>query len=89
MESLKKNNEKKKGQMRPHGGYRSLPLKIKIPIKKKVEEEEKEDPITPGSIHSAWTDWYISPFHFEDEDYVDHFKPLEDVDYDGFGYYDY
>ena len=89
MESFKKNNEKKKGQMRPHGGYRSLPLKIKIPLKKKVEEEEKEDPITPGSIHSAWTDWYISPFHFEDEDYVDHFKPLKDVDYDGFGYNDY
>lgn len=88
MESLKKNNENKKGELRPHGGYRSLPLKIKIPIKKKVEEK-KEDPITPGSIHSAWTDWYISPFHFEDEDYVDYFKPLEYVDYDGIDYDDY
>ena len=82
MESFKQLNKKKQGQMRPQGGYRSIPLKIVIP-KKKVKEEEKEDPITPGSIHSAWTDWYISPFHFEDEDYVDHFKPLEDVDYDG------
>ena len=82
MESFKQLNEKKQGEMRPHGGYRSIPLKIVIP-KKKVEEEEKEEPITPGSIHSAWTDWYISQFHFEDEDYVDHFKPLEDVDYDG------
>ena len=88
MESLKKNNENKKGQMRPNGGYRSLPLKIKIPIKKKVEEK-KEDTITPGSIHSAWTDWYISPFHFEDEDYVDYFKALEDVEYDGLDYDDY
>jgi len=82
MESFKQLNKKKQGEMRPHGGYRSISLKIVIP-KKKVEEEEKEEPITPGSIHSAWTDWYISPFHFEDEDYVDHFKPLEDVDYDG------
>jgi len=82
MESFKQLNKKKQGKMRPHGGYCSIPLKIVIP-KKKVEEEEKEEPITPGSIHSAWTDWYISPFHFEDEDYVDHFKPLEDVDYDG------
>jgi hypothetical protein len=82
MESFKQTNEKKQGQMRPHGGYRSRPFKIEIP-KKKVEEEEKKEPITPGSIHSAWTDWYISPFHFEDDDYVDHFKPLEDVDYDG------
>ena len=82
MESFKQLNEKKQGEMRPHGGYRSIPLKIVIP-KKKVEEEEKKEPITPGSIHSAWTDWYISTFHFEDEDYVDHFKPLEDVDYDG------
>jgi hypothetical protein len=81
MESFKQTNEKKQGEMRPHGGYRSRPLKIVIP-KKKVEEEEKTDPITPGSIHSAWTDWYISPFHFEEDDYVDHFKPLEDVDYD-------
>jgi len=64
MESFKQLNEKKQGEMRPHGGYRSIPLKIVIP-KKKVEEEEKEEPITPGS------------------DYVDHFKPLEDVDYDG------
>jgi len=82
MESFKQLNKKKQGEMRPHGGYRSISLKIVIP-KKKVEEEEKEEPITPGSIHSAWTDWYISPFHFEDNDYVDHFKPLEDVDYDG------
>ena len=82
MESFKQLNKKKQGEMRPHGGYRSIPLKIVIP-KKKVEEEEKEDPITPGSIHSAWTDWYISPFHFEEDDYVDHFKPLEDIDYDG------
>ena len=82
MESFKQLNKKKQGQMRPHGGYRSIPLKIVIP-KKNVKEEEKEEPITPGSIHSAWTDWYISPFHFEDDDYVDHFKPLEDVDYDG------
>ena len=82
MESFKQLNKKKQGEMRPHGGYRSIPLKIVIP-KKKVEEEEKEEPITPGSIHSAWTDWYISPFHFEEDDYVDHFKPLEDVDYDG------
>ena len=81
MESFKQTNEKKQGEMRPHGGYRSMPLKIVIP-KKKIEEEEKTDPITPGSIHSAWTDWYISPFHFEEDDYVDHFKPLEDVDYD-------
>ena len=83
MESFKQTNEKKQGEMRPHGGYRSRPLKIVIPKKNVEEKEEKEDPITPGSIHSAWTDWYISPFHFEDEDYVDHFKPLEDVDYDG------
>lgn len=89
MESFKKNNEQKKGQMRPHGGYRSLPLKIKIPIKKKVEEEEKEDPITPGSIHSAWPGWYVSPFNYVDEDYVEPFKPLEDVDYDGIDYDDY
>ena len=82
MESFKQLNKKKQGEMRPHGGYRSIPLKIVIP-KKKVEEEEKKEPITPGSIHSAWTDWYISPFHFEDNDYVVHFKPLEDVDYDG------
>jgi hypothetical protein len=83
MESFKQTNEKNQGQMRPHGGYRSRPFKIEIPKKKVKEEEEKEEPITPGSIHSAWTDWYISPFHFEDDDYVDHFKPLEDVDYDG------
>ena len=84
MESFKQLNEKKQGEMRPHGGYRSRPLKIVIPKKKVEEEEKKEDPITPGSIHSAWTDWYISPFHFEDKDYVDHFKPLEDVDYDDY-----
>ena len=88
MEQNKTQSKKMQGEMRPHGGYRSRPLKIVIP-KKKVEEEEKKDPITPGSIHSAWTDWYISPFHFEEDDYVDHFKPLEDVDYDGFGYDDY
>ena len=82
MESFKQINEKKQGEMRPHGVYRSIPLKIVIP-KKKVEEEEKKDPITPGSIHSAWSGWYVSPFHFEEDDYVDHFKPLEDVDYDG------
>ena len=81
MESFKQTNEKKQGQMRPHGGYRSRPLKIVIP-KKKVEEEEKEEPITPGSIHSAWPGWYVSPYNYVDEDYVDHFKPLEDVDYD-------
>ena len=82
MESFKETNEKKQGEMRPHGGYRSRPLKIVIPKKKVEEEEEKEDPITPGSIHSAWPGWYVSPFNYVDEDYVDHFKPLEDVDYD-------
>ena len=82
MESFKQTNEKKQGEMRPHGGYRSRPLKIVIPKKKVEEEEEKEDPITPGSIHSAWPGWYVSPFNYVDEDYVDHFKPLEDVDYD-------
>ena len=82
MESFKQTNEKKQGEMRPHGGYRSRPLKIVIPKKKVEEEEEKEDPITPGSIHSAWPGWYVSPFNNVDEDYVDHFKPLEDVDYD-------
>lgn len=82
MESFKQTNEKKQGEMRPHGGYRSRPLKIVIPKKKVEEEEEKEDPITPGSIHSAWPGWYVSPYNYVDEDYVDHFKPLEDVDYD-------
>ena len=82
MESFKQLNEKKQGEMRPHGGYRSRPLKIVIPKNKVEEEEEKEEPITPGSIHSAWPGWYVSPFNYVDEDYVDHFKPLEDVDYD-------
>ena len=84
MESFKQTNEKKQGEMRPHGGYRSRPLKIVIPKKKVEEEEEKEEPITPGSIHSAWPGWYVSPYNYVDEDYVDHFKPLEDVDYDDY-----
>ena len=57
-------------------------MTIRKPKTTVEEAEEKEDPITPGSIHSAWPGWYVSPFNYVDDDYVDHFKPLEDVDYD-------
>lgn len=87
MESFKQNNSKNQGQMRPHGGYRSKPLKIKIPIKKEVEEEE-EDPVTPGSIHSAWHGWYKYPFSYIDENYVAPFQVRreegEEGDYDDY-----
>jgi hypothetical protein len=87
MESFKQNNEKKRGEMRPHGGYKSKPLKIIIPIKKEVEEED-EDPITPGSIHSAWPGWYKYPFPYVDEDYIPHFQPREEGEEGGEYYLD-
>ena len=77
MESFKQNNEKKQGEMRPYGGYRSKPLKIIIPIKKEVAEDE-EDSRTPGSIHSAWSGWYKYPFPYVDEDYVPSFQPRDE-----------
>ena len=52
------------------------------------EVEEEEDPVTPGSIHSAWHGWYKYPFSYIDENYVAPFQVRreegEEGDYDDY-----
>ena len=80
MEAYKKKNKTypHNGTFRPYCGVRCN-LHVTIPkhpdFRKKTEEKEQEEPLTPGSIHSAPPNWYTSPFtntndEQEDEEFV-------------------
>ena len=62
MEHYKSQNKRNSGLYRPYGGrVSSCTLTIKIP---KERGEDEEDPVTPGSIASAWPGWYKFPFPY-------------------------
>ena len=65
MEQYKNSHANKSREYRPYGGRQNMPP-LRIPPETTTVEED-DDPITPGSIHSAWPGWYVSPFEFKDD----------------------
>jgi hypothetical protein len=68
MDVYKAMHEKSSG-LRPYGGDKpkfQLPP-LRFPSKDIDRHEIPEQPLTPGSIHSAPKNWYVSPFLKEDE----------------------
>ena len=67
MDVYKSKMHKKSPGLRPYGGEK---LKLKLPsvsFESKDSCEIPEQPLTPGSIHSAPKNWYVSPFSKKEE----------------------
>lgn len=74
--------EKKSSGLRPYGGNKpkfQLPP-LRFPSKDIDRHEIPEQPLTPGSIHSAPKNWYVSPFLKEEESEPEEDEVMSDED---------
>ena len=77
MDVYKAMHEKSPG-LRPYGGDKpkfQLPP-LHLPSKDSDRHEIPEQPLTPGSIHSAPKNWYVSPFLKDEESESEKDEPV-------------